>query len=83
AHVRYCYESALQRAPGLEGKVMVKFVISSAGQVVSATVSSSTVSNDALESCITTRVRTWRFPKPQGGGIVVVSYPFVFKYAGP
>ena len=31
--VRYCYESELQRHPGLNGKVTVKFVIGAAGQV--------------------------------------------------
>jgi hypothetical protein len=24
-------------------------------------------------------VRRWEFPKPMGGGIVIVSYPFVFN----
>jgi len=28
------------------------------------------------------KVKLWKFPKPLGGGVVNVSYPFVFK-AGP
>ncbi len=28
------------------------------------------------------RVLTWIFPKPKGGGVAVVTYPFVFKQAG-
>ena len=28
------------------------------------------------------RILLWNFPKPKGGGIAVVTYPFVFKQAG-
>jgi hypothetical protein len=35
-----------------------------------------------LDKCIAGRVLTWVFPKPKGGGVAVVTYPFVFKQAG-
>ena len=28
------------------------------------------------------RLRGWVFPKPLGGGMVLVTYPFVFKTTG-
>lgn len=80
--IRYCYESQLNRFPKLAGKVAVKFVISGAGAVASSQVPQSTVGNAELETCVASRVRTWSFPKPKGGGIVVVTYPFIFKQSG-
>ena len=38
--------------------------------------------NAELEACVAGRVRAWEFPKPKGGGVVVVTYPFVFKQSG-
>jgi hypothetical protein len=40
------------------------------------------MNNPNVEQCIAQAVRRWEFPKPQGGGIVIVSYPFVLKSAG-
>jgi hypothetical protein len=31
-----------------------------------------------VESCVLTVMRSLKFPKPRGGGIVVVTYPLVF-----
>jgi len=30
------------------------------------------------QSCVIKVMRSLKFPKPRGGGIVVVTYPFVF-----
>jgi hypothetical protein len=38
--------------------------------------------DSTVESCINARVKSWQFPKPKGGGIVVVTYPFLFKQSG-
>ena len=38
--------------------------------------------NPAVENCIVARVYQWQFPKPKGGGIVQVSYPFLLKESG-
>ncbi len=80
--VRFCYESELQRHPGLNGKVTVKFVIQSNGTVSHAGVDTSSLSNANVEGCIVSRVYQWQFPKPKGGGIVQVSYPFLLKESG-
>jgi len=80
--IRSCYESQLAKTPKLNGKVAVRFVISASGSVVQATVAQSTVHNGELEQCVAGRVRTWLFPKPHGGGLVVVTYPFIFKQSG-
>jgi TonB family protein len=80
--IRFCYESQLNRFPKLNGRVMVKFIIKEDGSVASSNVASSTVGNAELESCAASRVRTWLFPKPKGGGVVVVTYPFNFTRSG-
>lgn len=82
AQIRYCYEKELVRSPGLFGKVATQFTISASGSVQSANVQQSTLNNSEVERCITAKIRTWQFPKPKGGGIVIVKYPFIFKTSG-
>ncbi len=80
--IRYCYEVQLPRHPKLSGKVAVKFVISPAGTVSTASVAQATTNNAELEACVASRVRLLEFPKPKGGGMVIVTYPFVFAQSG-
>lgn len=80
--VKFCYEKELAKKPDLYGRVMIQFTISGNGQVVSSAVQNSTMNNVSVEQCIASAVRRWEFPKPQGGGVVIVSYPFVLKSAG-
>ena len=80
--VKYCYQVELQGNPNLYGRVVVQFTIAATGQVVVSRVQTSTLNNSKVESCIAQAVRRWLFPKPKGGGIVIVSYPFVLKSAG-
>lgn len=77
--LRYCHESQSARSPGLAGKVVVKFTISSTGAVASSEVVQSVAGHAEFEACVAHRVRTWMFPKPTDGGLVVVTYPFFFE----
>jgi len=80
--VKFCYERELMKKADLYGRIMIQFTISGTGQVVASVVQNSTMNNPEVEQCIAGAVRRWEFPKPQGGGIVIVSYPFVLKAAG-
>jgi TonB family protein len=80
--IKFCYEQELQKNPALAGKVAVAWTIDPAGAVSEATVSESSVSNANVESCIVERIRRWKFPEPDGGGIVNVTFPWIFKAAG-
>ena len=80
--IRYCYDAQLNRFPNLNGKVSIKFTITPEGTVLKSNVVQSTVGNAEMESCVADRVLTWLFPKPKGGGVVIVTYPFIFKPAG-
>lgn len=73
-----CYERALKRNPNLGGKVELQFTISGVGKVTAAEIGTDTMHDDEVNSCMTSTVRSWRFPAPEGGGEVRFSYPFVF-----
>lgn len=77
--IKYCYSKELTRYPNLAGKVAVKFTISPKGYVTQATVSQTTLRNASVERCICEKIRTWKFPEPKGGGIVIVNYPFILQ----
>lgn len=79
--VRACYERALLKEPGLAGKVVLEWTIGTNGAVLSAKSKTSTLRNPAVESCILQDLKTWRFP-PAKGGMVIVSYPFLFNSVG-
>jgi outer membrane biosynthesis protein TonB len=79
--IRYCYEREMQIHKGLEGTIRTQFVIGADGAVTSAVIKESTMGSAAVESCVAAKLRALIFPKPMGGGIVIVNYPFVFKAA--
>ena len=76
--IQRCYEKELLKDSSLQGKVAVEWIIGMDGQVTSVRQSSSSVRSTAVVSCIMGAIKTWRFPRPQGGP-VVVAYPFILK----
>ncbi|HOW50703.1 MAG TPA: TonB family protein [bacterium] len=81
AKIRWCYEKELNKNATLFGKVVVNFIISKTGQVSSSKVQRASIQSEPVETCVADQIRKIRFPAPKGGGIVVVTYPFVFKNA--
>lgn len=77
--VRFCYEQALNANPNLAGRVTVRFVISPSGAVQTAVASSSTVADPRVGVCVAQAMRRLSFPAPDGGGVVSVTYPFMFS----
>lgn len=80
--VRFCYEQQLNQRPDLEGRISVQFVISPTGAVQMAAISASDMGSPPVETCVAGAVQRWSFPAPEGGGIVVVNYPFVLQATG-
>lgn len=78
-----CYESALVNDPALEGRVTVRFIIGPDGAVDNALVQDSELHAPRVEDCVATAVRQMQFPAPEGGGIVIVNYPFMFTRGVP
>ena len=80
--VRFCYEQGLQTDPKLSGRVAVSFIIGSNGRIKSADLKSTTLHSSLVEQCIVMRLKTWKFPIPEGGVDVKVSYPFLLRRLG-
>lgn len=80
--VKFCYEQELNTRPDLAGRVTVRFIISPTGSVQTAVTQATTLNNSRVEGCITQAVQRWTFPAPDGGGIVIVNYPFVLQSQG-
>ncbi len=78
--IKYCYTRELSRDPNLGGKVSMKFVIANDGSVSNANVKTTTMHNSSVESCMQKQFFRMNFPKPNGNGIVIVSYPFIFSH---
>lgn len=81
AMLKSCYEQQLLADPSLSGKIIVFWKIGLDGQVTEASIKSSTMKNERVESCLTKTVRRLRFDKPDGG-ICVVEFPFIFTSNG-
>ena len=75
--VRYCHQQALRRDPKAGGRVAIQFTISADGKVRQSAVAESTLRDPADAECIAKAFRRWLFPRPEGGGSVEVTYPFV------
>jgi ribosome-binding factor A len=76
--VKFCYDQELARKPTLAGRISVQFAISPVGQVITSVMQSTSMDDARVENCVVNAVRRWEFPKPTGGGIAIVLYPFSF-----
>ncbi|MDY7226538.1 AgmX/PglI C-terminal domain-containing protein [Hyalangium rubrum] len=79
--VHACYERGLLKDPGLAGKVVLEWTIGAGGRVAAAKTKSSTLRNASVEACILSSLKGWAFPTPKGG-VVIISYPFIFNSVG-
>jgi pSer/pThr/pTyr-binding forkhead associated (FHA) protein len=77
--IKYCYEKQLLVKPGLGGTVNTDFQISPTGAVLN---SKATGVDGDVSSCVADVIKTIQFPKPKGGGLVNVRYPFTFRPTG-
>jgi len=84
SQIRYCYEQELQRDPKLEGKVVIRWIINADGHVTSPQVDGggTTLASDQVHRCMMDRIQSWEFPKPKGGGIAVITYPWILRASG-
>jgi pSer/pThr/pTyr-binding forkhead associated (FHA) protein len=79
SQIRFCYERELAKDPNLNGKVVIGFVIAGTGLVSTAKAAQNTMGNDKVGSCVVRIIQRLRFPKPRGGGQVIVNYPYLFN----
>jgi hypothetical protein len=77
--VRRCYEAELVNRPSLTGKTTAHFTIAPDGSVTRI---SADGFDPAVDACVAGVLSSLRFPRPAGGGVVHVNYPFVFQHSG-
>jgi TonB family protein len=75
-----CYEAGVSVNANLEGRVVVKFIIESNGEVHSAVDGGSTMHDASVVECVVNHFRALSFPHPQPEGkTATVVYPMEFE----
>lgn len=82
AQIKYCYDREFQKSPELSGKLLAQWVIAAEGKVNTSQMTQNSMGNKNVENCVLRVINRMIFPKPRGGGIVKVNYPFLFSSAG-
>jgi TonB family protein len=79
--VRACYVAVLPKNPGIQGDLVIGFVINPDGSVKSAEVNTteSELHVPELDSCAVDVLKTLKFPASSRGLESKVNYPFNFK----
>lgn len=78
AHLGLITKCATDHPASEERTVLVQFVIDASGAVSSSKPTQPTPANEPLARCVAGVIERMVFPKPNGGGVVTVNYPFRF-----
>ena len=82
AQIKHCYEKALAKNSDLSGKVVARFSIDPDGNAKNITLSCSDgMQNEQMLKEMKEVLSNIPYPKPKGGGLVDVTYPFIFTVA--
>lgn len=76
--IRHCYEKELATNPKLIAKITPRFTIGPQGRVTQVELGQVKQEHAQLARCLKQRILQMQFPKPLGGGVVQINYPFVF-----
>jgi TonB family protein len=77
--IEYCYKKESKLNPNLKGDVQVEFTIGFNGRVKAVRIVRSSMRNKNVESCISSRIRGWRFkPIDKREGDVKVRQKYIF-----
>ena len=77
--IKDCFNAGLQLDPDLSGRVNLKFIIGKTGAVSKSEVKETTLNHAETEACMVAVAKSMQFPEPEGGGIVIVTYPFALS----
>jgi len=78
--LKTCFEKGLRRNPHLAGKVVIHWSIALDGSPFDVSFESTTLPDEMTNQCVARQIAFAEFSRP-GGGIVDVSFPFVFQAA--
>lgn len=74
--LRACYEKELVKSKGINGKIIMRWLITPQGMASKAEVKESTFDNSVLENCFTESINRWRFPATKNGMFTELNYQF-------
>jgi hypothetical protein len=74
-----CYMAALAEKPGLNGKLVYRWSIAPDGSVTSFAADEREWPDPASRACMDTHIASMRFPPTNHGGLVFVTFPFMFS----
>ncbi|MFH1530288.1 MAG: AgmX/PglI C-terminal domain-containing protein [Pseudomonadota bacterium] len=75
--VQRCYYDVVRRNPNAGGRLVLEMTIATNGRADVKVVSDS-VGDSGVASCVTQKIKSWRFPKPEEKS-VRLKVPFVFR----
>ncbi|OGQ23905.1 MAG: hypothetical protein A2138_10850, partial [Deltaproteobacteria bacterium RBG_16_71_12] len=76
--IQFCYEKQLRTTPGLSGRVVLEWTVNTHGRVTVVKVAQSSLASTDATNCMTSKLKSWKFPNPRGGAVTIV-FPFVFN----
>ncbi len=77
--IEYCYKKEAKLNPNLKGDIQIEFTVGYNGRVKGVRVVRSSLRNKKVESCISSRIRGWRFkPIDKREGDVKVRQKYIF-----
>lgn len=68
--IQRCYENRLATSPDLAGRIVLSVTIDETGRVDGTDLVENEVGDD-VGSCVTSRVRRYRFDEPEGGSVTI------------
>lgn len=77
--LRHVYNTYLRTHSGMKGKVTLRFAIAPSGQVVDATIVSSSTDASDFDSFVVEKLLSWRFESVKAAGNDIVTVPFNFS----
>jgi TonB family protein len=73
-----CYTLGADKDGKLEGTVTIQATVGPLGTVNEASVSKTTMKNPKVDACVVDAFKKLKFPQPDGGSTVMISYPMTF-----
>jgi len=77
-----CFNPAMRKRHFLSGKITIRFVVDPDGTVSQAAPKTSTLDNQAVETCLAKRFTDLVFPMPRASGIAIISMPLSAAFRG-
>src|SRR5690606_33935232 len=76
--LKACYDTSAAKKPGLTGTLTIGFTVSELGAITALDVVHNELGDPAFLTCVLARIKQVRFPKPEFGAPLSLTYPLRF-----